>query len=76
VADISLASGKPRPHSGFRPAGCDDLNALSPIASIGILFMEGRGEPTEIRVLKAKLGARGDGSVRAGEWLARNMAAA
>ena len=84
VADIWLAPGKPAPHypdidfnqPGFRPAGCDDLNALSAIASIGILFMEGEGEPTEIRLLKAKLGALGGGSVRAGEWLAGNMAAA
>jgi hypothetical protein len=84
VADIWLAPGKPAPHypetdfdqPGFRPAGCDDLNALSAIASIGILFMEGQGEPTEIRMLKAKLGALGDGSVRAGEWLAGMMAAA
>ncbi len=37
--------------------------------------MEGQGEPTEIRMPKAKLGARGDGSVRAGEWLAGMMAA-
>ena len=81
MADIWLASGKPAPHypttdfsqPAFGPAGCDDLNALSAIASIGILFMEGRGEPTEIRMLKAK---RGDGSVRAGEWLAGMMAAA
>jgi hypothetical protein len=83
VADIWLA-GRPAPHypetdfgqPAFRPAGCDDLNALSAIASIGILFMEGQGEPAEIRMLKAKLGALGDGSVRAGEWLAGMMAAA
>lgn len=84
VADIWLASRKPasrypetdfnRP--AFRPVGCGDLNALSAIASIGILFMEGQGEPTEIRMLKAKLAARGNGSVRAGEWLAGMMAAA
>jgi hypothetical protein len=51
------------------------LNVLSAIASIDILFMEGLGEPTEIRMLKAKLGARDDGSLRAGEWLAGMMAA-
>jgi hypothetical protein len=83
VADGWLASDKPIPHypvtdfsqPAFRPAGCDDLNALAAIASIGILFMEGQGEPSEIRVLKGKLAARGDGSVRAGEWLAGMMAA-
>jgi hypothetical protein len=83
VADCWLASDKPAPYypdtdfnqPAFRPAGCDDLNALPAIASIGILFMEGQGEPSEIRALKGKLVARGDGSVRAGEWLAGMMAA-
>jgi len=84
VADIWLTSGKPAPHypetdfdqPAFRTVGCEDLNALSAIASIGILFMEGQGEPTEIRMLKARLAARGEGSIRAGEWLAGMMAAA
>lgn len=84
VGDVWLATAKPGPNypgtdfsqPAFRPVGCDDLNALSAIASIGILFMEGQGEPTEIRLLKAKLGARGDGSVQAGEWLAGMMATA
>jgi hypothetical protein len=84
VADVWLALDKPASslpgtdfdQPAFRPAGCDDLNALSAIASIGILFMEGQGEPAEIRTLKAKLAASGDGSVRAGEWLAAMMAAA
>jgi hypothetical protein len=84
VADVWLAADKPAPHDAgtdfshpaFRPVGCDDLNALSAIASIGILFMEGQGEPAEIRMLKAKLAALGDGSVRSGEWLAGMMAAA
>jgi hypothetical protein len=83
VADIWLA-GKPAPHypetdfsqPAFRPAGRDDLNALSAIASIGIALMEGQSEPAEIRMLKAKLGSLGDGSVRAGEWLAGMMASA
>ena len=84
LADVWLSSGKRAPHypktdfdqPAFRTAGCDDLNALPAIAAIGILFMEGQGEPTEIRTLKAKLGARGAGSIRAGEWLAGMMAAA
>jgi hypothetical protein len=83
IADIWTAATAAPNYSGtdfnqpaFRPAGCDDLNALSAIASIGILFMEGQGEPAEIRLLKAKLGAMGGGSVQAGEWLAGMMAAA
>jgi hypothetical protein len=84
VADVWLAGGAASPgdsatdfsHPAFRAAGCADLNPLSAIASIGILFMEGQAEPAEIRALKAKLAALGGGSVQAGEWLAGMMAAA
>ena len=84
VADVWLSGDKALPsYAGtdfnlpqFRPAGCDDLNPLSAIASIGILFMEGQAEPAEIRTLKARLGAFGGGAVQAGEWLAGMMAAA
>jgi hypothetical protein len=84
VADAWLCGDKPLPsYPGtdfdlppFRAAGCDDLNPLPAIATIGILFMEGQGEPAEIRTLKAKLRARGDGAVQAGEWLGGMMAAA
>jgi hypothetical protein len=84
VADVWLCGDKALPSypetdfdlPEFRPAGCDDLNPLSAIAAIGILFMEGQAEPAEITTLKAKFRARGGGAVEAGEWLAGMMAAA
>jgi hypothetical protein len=84
LADVWLSDEVKTPKYGdtdfnnpsFKPAGCDDLNAISSIASIGILFMEGQGEPAEIRVLKAKLAARSAGSIQSGQWLADMMTAA
>jgi len=84
LADVWLSDEVKAPNYGstdfndpaFKPAGCDDLNAISSIASIGILFMEGQGEPAEIRVLKAKLAARSAGSIQSGQWLADMMVAA
>jgi hypothetical protein len=58
---------------GFEPAGCDDLNSISTIASIGILFMEGQAEPAEIRQLKGKLAARSGAATQSGKWLADRM---
>ena len=58
------------------PAGCTDLNELPAIAMIGVLFMEGEGEPIETRVLKARLAALAGAWRRAGEWLAAKMEAA
>lgn len=57
-------------------AGCEDLNALSAIASIGVLFMEGEGEPAEIRALRAKLRGMSMGFHGSGQWLADKMKAA
>lgn len=84
VSDLWLSGDKTFPRypqtdfnlAEFRAVGCDDLNPLSAIASIGILFMEGQAEPAEIRTLKARFGALGGGTVQAGEWLAGMAAAA
>jgi hypothetical protein len=57
-------------------AGCEDLNALPAIAAIGVLFMEGEGEPAEIRTLRTKLRGTSLGFRSAGQWLADKMAAA
>jgi hypothetical protein len=84
IADVWRSDRRPLPHladtdfarPAFGAAGCDDLNPLHAVASIGILFMEGQSEPAELRTLKAKLGALGGGSIQAGEWLAGMMAAA
>ena len=60
----------------YQAAGCDDLNALSAIAGIGVLFMEGQGEPAEIRGLKAKLRGQAMAMQAAGQWLSEKMDAA
>ncbi|MBS0219367.1 MAG: hypothetical protein JSR91_01375 [Proteobacteria bacterium] len=58
----------------FAAAGCNDLNALPAIGAIGVLFMEGEGEPAEIRALKAKLRGLGPAWHGSGDWLANKMA--
>ncbi|MGE4240529.1 hypothetical protein [Ramlibacter sp.] len=60
----------------YAPAGCPDLNELNAIGMIGVLFMEGDGEPIEIKVLKSRLAALAAAWRRAGEWLAAKMEAA
>jgi hypothetical protein len=62
--------------AAYAPAGCTDLNELNAISMVGVLFMEGEGEPIEIKVLKAKLTALAASWRRAGEWLAAKMEAA
>lgn len=57
----------------FQAAGCVDLNALRAIASIGVLFMEGEQEPSEIRGIKAKLGHLSQSWSHSGKWLAEKM---
>ncbi len=82
VADVWLKPASV-PHAGvdfndprYQAAGCDDLNALSAIAGIGILFMEGQGEPSEIRGLKAKLRGQAMAMQAGGQWLSEKMDAA
>lgn len=53
----------------FGAAGCPDLNPLSAVASAGILFMEGQGQPEEIRMLKEKLKSEGERFANKGQWL-------
>lgn len=60
----------------YKAAGCGDLTPLTAIAGMGILFMEGEGEPDEIRLLKEKLGNLSHRFVSKGEWLADKMDAA
>ena len=82
VADVWLKpASAPKPSVDFndpryQAAGCDDLNALSAIAGIGVLFMEGQGEPAEIRGLKAKLRGQAMAMQGAGQWLSEKMDAA
>ena len=83
VADVWLEDGRPAPAGTvdwsdprYQAAGCTDLNPLRAIAGIGILFMEGEGEPSEIRTLKLRLRGMAMGMQAAGQWLADKMDAA
>jgi len=60
----------------YQAAGCVDLNALSAIAAIGVLFMEGEAEPGEIRVMKGKFESLAASWSHVGQWLASKMDAA
>jgi len=60
---------------GARFAGCEDLNEPAAIASDGVLFMEGEGEPAELGRLKRDLAAMADDCEATGEWLAEAMEA-
>lgn len=60
----------------YQAVGCEDLNALSAIASVGVLFMEGEGEPSEIRAMKGKLQGLARAWTDMGGWLAGKMEAA
>jgi hypothetical protein len=55
--------------------GADDLNTPAAIQLDGVLFMEGEGEPTEIKHLKRDLRVFADDARTAGEWLADAMQA-
>jgi hypothetical protein len=60
----------------LKAAGCDDLNDPAAVATAGILFMEGEGEPAEISSLKVKLAAQRDRCLNSGRWLGEKMEAA
>ena len=53
--------------------GAPDLNAAAALQLDGVLFMEGEGEPGEIRHLKRDLRTSADDAASAGEWLATAM---
>ena len=54
-------------------AGAEDLNAPGLVAESGILFMEGEGEPAEIKRIKGDLAAIAADSEATGAWLAQAM---
>lgn len=56
-----------------RYAGCEDLNEPVATQTLGILFMEGEGEPAEIGKLKDDLEATATEHDRAGHWLGEAM---
>jgi hypothetical protein len=55
--------------------GAVDLNDGAALQLDGVLFMEGEGEPAEIKRLKRELQEIGDDSAATGAWLANAMAA-
>jgi hypothetical protein len=61
--------------AAFRAAGCEDLSDPAAVATTGILFMEGEGEPRELTQLKGKLWAISDSMGRVSGWLAEKMEA-
>jgi hypothetical protein len=56
-------------------AGAVDLNDERAIDLLGVLFMEGAGEPAEITRMKTDLGALAEASRSTGAWLATAMEA-
>jgi hypothetical protein len=53
--------------------GAPDLNAAAALQLDGVLFMEGEGEPGEIRHLERDLRTFAEDAASAGEWLATAM---
>ena len=54
-------------------AGASDLNPPGLTAERGVLFMEGEGEPTEVKQLRRDLGTLADDWDAGGTWLAAAM---
>lgn len=65
-----------REHSELRTAGCKDLSDLTAVATTGILFMEGEGEPIEFPRLKTKLAAASESLRQTSDQLKVHMDAA
>jgi hypothetical protein len=56
-----------------RYAGCDDLNVQAAIEQMGVLFMEGEGEPGEITRIKRELATQAAEHEGTGAWLGEAM---
>jgi hypothetical protein len=56
-----------------RYAGCDDLNVQAAIEQMGVLFMEGEGEPGEITRIKRELATQAADHEETGAWLGEAM---
>lgn len=53
--------------------GCDDLNVQAAIETLGVVFLEGEGEPAEIARIKRDLATMADDHQQTGSWLAQAM---
>jgi len=69
LADVWMGPDQQIRRQNDPVAGCDDLNAISAIPAIGVLFMEDEGEPKEIAGLKARLRGASAAQQAAGAWL-------
>jgi len=83
IGDHWLAGGGAKPDAGidytdirFRAAPCTDLNVFQAIHDIGILFLEGAGEPPEIGIIKIRLGDLAAETGENGRFLATMMGGA
>lgn len=64
----------PTDHPAANPlAGAEDLNAPGLTAESGVLFMEGQGEPAEIKRIKRDLATLADDMDQTGSWLSAAM---
>ena len=68
------SEASPADHPAASPfAGAEDLNPPGLTAERGVLFMEGEGEPAEIKQLKRDLETIAARMDEGGTWLARAM---
>src|SRR5581483_481472 len=82
AADLADAEGAGRPlahgtphetNDANRYAGCDDLNVQAAIEQMGVLFLEGEGEPGEIGRIKRELATKASDCAQTGTWLGEAM---
>lgn len=73
LADRWSQSEASKPEKVNPYMGCEDLNDTSTIAYVGVLFMEGEGEPQEITKMKTDIRRISEDHAGTGEWLAKAM---
>ena len=69
LADRWVSATAPRGQAFSPYEGAEDLNASAALQLDGVLFMEGEGEPGEIKHLKRDLRTLSEDATAAGEWL-------
>lgn len=74
--DREAAEGQAESDATFQVMGSPDLNDWAAIATSGILFMEGEGEPAEIGRLRERLRGLAAEFERYAQWLGEKMEAA
>ena len=75
LADRWVSATAPRGQAFSPYEGAEDLNASAALQLDGVLFMEGEGEPGEIKHLKRDLRTLSEDATAAGEWLDNAMRA-